>query len=153
MSLRVVHLDTKHNADLYKLLVKNKDAGGLQLIQKRDIYLNPPRGAAIACIEHDVIKQVLLCEFKNNVCFTDGIFGEFGSHTVEVLDILCATCSSSDPIVADHSMIIQGLHIDDFKLAWSKSRLGLMATKSIWVKAPSVKVQIFQSKIAYEDFI
>jgi hypothetical protein len=129
MSLKVVHLDTRHSADLYKILVKNKDVGGLHLIQKKDIFLNPPFGGAIACVENDdTIKQVLLCEFKDNVCFTRGLFGDFGPHTLDVLDILCATCSSRTPIAFEHRIVVQPNHIVKFKEIWDSSRLGKMTT-------------------------
>jgi hypothetical protein len=144
MSLKVVHLDTRHSADLYRILVKNKDVGGLQLIQKKDIFLNPPFGGAIACVENDdTIKQVLLCEFKDNVCFTRGIFGDFGPHTLDVLDILCATCSSSDPLVDEHKFVIQPTQIDSFKVLWPKTRLGMMASDQSWIGIT------FRAKIAY----
>lgn len=143
MSLKVAHLDSRHNADLYKILLKNKDVGGLQLIPKRDIFLNPPRGGAIAFIDNDVIKQVLLCEFKDDVCYTRGLFGEFGPHTLDVIDILCATCSSSDPLIEQHQMVIQSTQVDSFKALWPSTRLGMMTSEQIW------NGLTFKAKITY----
>lgn len=117
---------------LYKFLVKHKDVGGLQLIQKQDIFLNPPLGGAIACVDGQDIKQVLLCEFKDGTCFTRGVMGDFGEYSLDVFDILCAVCSSSTPLITKHHMVIQPNHIDTMKALWHKTRLGRMCSEERW---------------------
>jgi len=130
--LEVVRLDERHGADLYKFFVKHKDVGGLQLIHRRDVFLTPPRGAAVACLENKELKQVLLCEIKDDTCFTRGIMGDFGMYTLDVFDILCAICSSSTPLITKHRMVIQPNHIDSFKALWPKTRLGKMSIIESW---------------------
>lgn len=138
----VVLLDERHGADLYHFLIKYKDTGGLQLLQKRGIFLSS-QGSAIACLENKVLKQLLLCEFKDGICFTRSLNGDFGEHTIEVLDILCAVCSSRSPIISDHHMVIQPTHIEGFKQIWHKTRLGQMASNESW------SGMIFRAKINY----
>lgn len=139
----IVRLDERHGAELYKILVKNKDVGGLLLIKQRDVFLTAPNGAAIACLDNQELKQVLMCEFKNSSCFTRGLMGEFGAHTLEVLDILCAICSSSDPLITEHRMVIQPSQIEAFKTLWPTTRLGKMAYDENWIG------MVFRAKIKY----
>lgn len=130
--LEVFRLDDYWAAELYKFLVANKDSGGVALISKRDVFLKPPNGSAIACIENKQLKQVLLCEFINNKAYTRGIIGSFGDYTVDVLDGLCAICSSNEPMIVDHEMNIAPKHVENFKTVWVKSRLCMMTEKSSW---------------------
>lgn len=130
--LEIIRMGEGWAPTLYKFLVKHKDVGGLQLIRKQDIFLNPPLGGAIACVDGHDIKQVLLCEFKEGTCFTRGVMGDFGEYSLDVFDILCAVCSSSDPLITKHRMVIQPNHIDTMKVLWPKTRLGKMSIEERW---------------------
>lgn len=140
--LEVFRLDDHWAAELYKFLVANKDSGGVSLVGKRDVFLMPPNGLAIACTENKRLKQVLLCEFINNKAYTRGIIGSFGDYTVDVLDGLCAICSSNEPMIVDHEIVIIPKYVEDFKLVWSKSRLGRMTEESSWKGAFFFKATI-----------
>ena len=131
--LEIIQFDERHGPELYKFLVVHKDVGGLQLIRSRDIFLTAPKGAAISCMDdRKIIKQILLCEFKDTTCFTRGVMGDFGMYSLDIFDRLCAICSSSNPLITNHRMVIQPNHIESFKALWPKTRLGKMAIEESW---------------------
>lgn len=142
--LEIIHLDERHADDLHKFFIKHKEFGGLQLIKDRNIFLTPTWGAAIACVEdRKTIKQVLVCEFKELSCFTKGMIGEFGDYSLNLLDGLCARCSSNTPMITEHKMVIHPAYVDSFKAVWPKTRLSKMALEENWLR------NIFIASIEY----
>lgn len=109
--------------ELYKFLVKHKE---IALISQRDLFLVPPQGVAIAAVNGREISQLILARIKNVTVTTSAIIGEYGPHSVELFDQLCAICSSSDPIAHEHRMTITK-DFDSFEATWFASRLGKMA--------------------------
>jgi hypothetical protein len=69
----------------------------------------------------------LLAQVDDVKVKTAGIIGSYGDHTVDVLNQLCAICSSSDPIIFQHEIKV---HDVNFDVVWPKSNLGLMTEHS-----------------------
>lgn len=129
----IIRLDERHGAELYKVFTQNKDVGGLLLVQHRETFLISHDGIALTCLEGKELKQTLVGEIKGDTCFTRGIFGEIGDHTVDLLDSLCTICSSNDPLVVEHKFVVQPKQIDAFKALWPKTRLGKMSINDRWL--------------------
>lgn len=135
--LEVLILNLSWKERLSKFVRQHDEAfGSLELFLKSG-------GAAIACVDDGEIKQVLLAEFKGGKVYTRGIFGTFGAYSIDVLDLLCAMCSSFTPLVAQHEITLQPKHVTSFYSYWRRSRLGRMSKEESWTGP------LFKAKINY----
>jgi hypothetical protein len=126
MMKEVMRLGNQHSALLHKFIISQHQTGVriLHEAQRKDLYLQNPDGLALACIvENKQIEQVFLVTFASG-CATTRIYGTFTPATLDILDLLCAYCSSRTPMIETHELICQPEKSNELREIYAKCRLG-----------------------------
>ena len=142
--IEVLRLDISWSKKLYDFLAKYEHQGTFKYMTRREHFLE--NGLVIACTDDGKILQTMFCEFEQGVSHTRAIYGEYGEYTIDMLDLLCAYCSSSYPVIEDHCFVITNGTYEKFRSVYDRSRLGSY-TGMIVEALPIVK-----TKIAYPQF-
>lgn len=141
MILEAISLDMTWSKKLYDFMAKYEHQGTFKYMTRRNHFIE--NGHVIACVEDGRILQTMLCEFENGVSQTRAIYGEYGEYTIDMLDLLCAYCSSSYPVIEDHCFVITNGTYDKFRSVYDRSRLGSYTAMTVEA------LPIFKTKIIY----
>ena len=128
----VTRLDRRSYGDLYTFLTTNRGHdNGLEYIDQRRFFLEDLQAYALgARTETGELVQVIFGDFLHPLfATTRGIYGAYGDHTRELLDLLCATCASRTPPVERHELWIGEKNADAFATILATSRLQKFMTK------------------------
>jgi hypothetical protein len=139
--LEVLRIDESWSKKLYNFMTKYEHQGTFKYLTRRDHFIQ--HGHVIVCTDDGEIIQALFCEFEDGVAQTRAIYGEYGEYTIDMLDLLCAYCSSSYPVIEDHCFVITHGTYEKFRDVYDRSRLG--GYTAMIVEA----LPFFKTKIVY----
>lgn len=129
MTLQIIPLDLSWSDSLLRFMSKYEHQGTFKLQAKRNLFLQSR--LVLACVNENEILQAMFIELTPNLAITHGIFGQFERYTVDMLNVLCAYCSSPDPMIIKHEFRIHKEPYSKFKMFFKMSRLGSYMTELI----------------------
>jgi len=154
----ILRLNGQHETAMYKLIAAHHLHGAsiLGIHAFKDYFLEDRDGYAIACTEDDGrITQLFLSGVEDTTFVTKNIFGQFGSWTVEIINMLVGCCAKMPQPITEHMFLLTTANYDEFVSAFKNSRLrnaaveesqlrgGVRATdKFMWEKALSKNIPL-----------
>lgn len=118
----VTRLGVKHASLLYRFLVENsKKDPSLLDPQLRQLTTNDI--VIATCIDGYRIEQAFFIKIFDDSTLSL-IVGHYSRDTVNILNMLCATGASHDPIILNHSFLVPEIDDYNFNECFKKSRLG-----------------------------
>lgn len=110
---------------LHSFLLKEHRAGRAPLHLISGFWVNDPAGIAIATFEGKAITHLFLTEvIEGSAAVTREVLGPIGPWTRDVLDGLCATCTSFPAPIVSHCFVLRLDQVKSFDEVFKECRLG-----------------------------